>query len=271
MSPSSPLEGHPEIPAGEVASGKRVIGRARSGVAAPPTLVNALKELEISRFGGEPLNMAAMEIGHRLRLRRLELGLTQAALANLAGCEQGDLSNIERGKGKDGPTFRVLQTLIAALDAELVISPRSLTGGHIELSNGDAAKIVCSSAPYETFLPLVAQARWNNLVPQILHKLQKKTPMRRAWACDLINIQADTRCSFMAKDFAVLVCLKGDERRLTVRNAFHKFKRAQSDTLAILQAGSEVEVNTPAADGFTLLSVPPSLYIEHLDANAEVE
>jgi SOS-response transcriptional repressor LexA len=57
---------------------------------------------------------AAETIGTRIRRRRKEIGLTQAALAAAAGVNQGYLSEIEQGKAR--PRRRTLDALAVALD-----------------------------------------------------------------------------------------------------------------------------------------------------------
>jgi len=54
------------------------------------------------------------KIGERIRRRRKELGLTQAALAATAGVNQGYLSQIERGQAK--PRQRTIDALSIALN-----------------------------------------------------------------------------------------------------------------------------------------------------------
>lgn len=57
---------------------------------------------------------AQESIGARIRRRRRELGLTQAALANSAGVNQGYISEIERGRVK--ARRRTIDALAVALD-----------------------------------------------------------------------------------------------------------------------------------------------------------
>ncbi len=57
---------------------------------------------------------ARESIGARIRRRRKELGLTQVALAEAAGVNQGYLSEIERGLAKPRP--RTIDALAVALD-----------------------------------------------------------------------------------------------------------------------------------------------------------
>ncbi len=66
--------------------------------------------------------MNAEELGTRIRSRRLTLGLTQQALAEIAGLSVHGLSNIESGKGN--PTLVVLNRLAETLGLNLVLAVR---------------------------------------------------------------------------------------------------------------------------------------------------
>lgn len=59
-----------------------------------------------------------MHIGERVKRRRLELGLTQAELACLAGVTQPKLSNLERGV-EGGATIKTAKRLARALACSL--------------------------------------------------------------------------------------------------------------------------------------------------------
>jgi transcriptional regulator with XRE-family HTH domain len=66
--------------------------------------------------------MKLHELGQRIRSRRLTLGLTQQALAEIAGLSVHGLSNIESGKGN--PTLAVLNQLADALGLDLCLDVR---------------------------------------------------------------------------------------------------------------------------------------------------
>jgi transcriptional regulator with XRE-family HTH domain len=61
----------------------------------------------------------ALELGMRIKSARLRKGLTQAQLAERASISQPALSDIENGKGKEGPNYATLKPIAAALDVEL--------------------------------------------------------------------------------------------------------------------------------------------------------
>lgn len=75
-------------------------------------------------FKGEPADMALrLEIGTKIRRERLKQGLTQSELAKAVRISQAMLSNIETGKGSEGPTLKTLQSVTGALDLRVALLP----------------------------------------------------------------------------------------------------------------------------------------------------
>lgn len=66
------------------------------------------------------------DIGHALRKARKAQGLTQADLASRAGIWQRTVSTVETGTG--GARLETVFDLLAALDLEMRIVPRSKSG-----------------------------------------------------------------------------------------------------------------------------------------------
>ncbi|MGO7452006.1 helix-turn-helix domain-containing protein [Rhizobium ruizarguesonis] len=62
----------------------------------------------------------------RFRLLRESVNMSQARLADLAGVSQGKISIIEAGKAN--PEVATLNSICAALDAELILVPRRIGG-----------------------------------------------------------------------------------------------------------------------------------------------
>ena len=60
------------------------------------------------------------------RLVRESANMSQAKLADLAGISQGKVSTIEAGKAN--PETTTLNAICAALDAELILVPRRISG-----------------------------------------------------------------------------------------------------------------------------------------------
>ena len=61
-----------------------------------------------------------IRLGEKMRdLRQSELGLSQSAAAKLIGMEQPELSRIENGVGKRGPTYETITRIIEAYQGYL--------------------------------------------------------------------------------------------------------------------------------------------------------
>lgn len=84
-------------------------------------LADGLESLARRRLvpGVTDLDPAALEIGQIIRRLRKNRGLTQTELAELSGVNQGALSAIERGQGRDGPSYRILRDIARALSVNL--------------------------------------------------------------------------------------------------------------------------------------------------------
>ena len=119
----------------KASGGARNVSRAnRAGLprrSQPPRntvpLQKALSELSNrpDLLDADEIDTAAIEIGLELKRARERRGLTQTELAKVTGFGQGAISDIERGKGRDGPSYRVIRDISAALGAELTIEPRT--------------------------------------------------------------------------------------------------------------------------------------------------
>lgn len=62
-----------------------------------------------------------MSVAQLLRKTRIQSGLTQAELAKLANMTQPEISRIEAGLGKKGPTIESLKRLTRACDRRLYL------------------------------------------------------------------------------------------------------------------------------------------------------
>ncbi|WP_176793781.1 helix-turn-helix domain-containing protein [Rhodospira trueperi] len=71
-----------------------------------------------------PISSVALEIGEMVREKRLVAGMSQRELAEAAGLHQSAISAMERGDGKDGPTYRKLRAIAEALGMRLEFVPR---------------------------------------------------------------------------------------------------------------------------------------------------
>jgi len=69
----------------------------------------------------------ARQLGQALQRRRRERRLTQVALGRKAKLRQATVSAVEAGEART--QLRTLMSLLAALDLELAVRPRSKGGG----------------------------------------------------------------------------------------------------------------------------------------------
>lgn len=93
--------------------------------------------------------MANRLLGDRIRLRRLELGMTQVEVSAVTGIEQGYLSRIERG-GIGRPNRDLLVTLADALrlpaDDLLVAADYTVETAVIRLTDDDVERVAVAVA-----------------------------------------------------------------------------------------------------------------------------
>lgn len=73
--------------------------------------------------GVTDIDPAAVEFGQKIQRLRNQAGITQLRLAELAGMQQSALSDIERGKGREGPSYRVIRQIAQALGAQVSLTP----------------------------------------------------------------------------------------------------------------------------------------------------
>lgn len=81
---------------------------------------------------------AAVEAGDMIRAARQAAGLSQRELAEAAGLHQSAISSIERGEGKDGPTYRKMRAIADALGMRMAFMSVE------ESSRPDSQKIIKS-------------------------------------------------------------------------------------------------------------------------------
>ncbi|WP_299440654.1 helix-turn-helix transcriptional regulator [uncultured Rhodospira sp.] len=74
-----------------------------------------------------PISSVALEIGEMVREMRLAAGMSQRDLAEAAGLHQSAISAIERGEGKDGPTYRKIRAIAKALGMDVAFVPLAVT------------------------------------------------------------------------------------------------------------------------------------------------
>ncbi|KAA5606803.1 helix-turn-helix domain-containing protein [Roseospira marina] len=84
-----------------------------------------------------------MEVGEQIKTLRLAAGLSQRELAAAAGLHQSALSAMERGEGKDGPTYRKLRMIAKAMGLRMVFVPNEVR----ENTASHAVEAVCTPSP----------------------------------------------------------------------------------------------------------------------------
>jgi transcriptional regulator with XRE-family HTH domain len=106
---------------------ENVVARRRK---APPPgagvkdLMTVLEREHPALAAQAPVSSAAAEAGELVRSMRLAAKMPQRELAQAAGLRQPALSAIERGEGKDGPTYRKLRDLAEALGMRIAFMPK---------------------------------------------------------------------------------------------------------------------------------------------------
>lgn len=70
-------------------------------------------------LGVDKVDPAALEAGIKLQRLRSSRGVTQKQLEQRSGISQSAISDIERGVGADGPSYRIISTLVHSLDAKI--------------------------------------------------------------------------------------------------------------------------------------------------------
>lgn len=86
-------------------------------------LISSLEENDPELAALAPMSSAAVEAGELVRAVRLAANMPQKRLAEAAGLSQPALSAVERGEGKDGPTYRTLRDLARALGLRIAFVP----------------------------------------------------------------------------------------------------------------------------------------------------
>ena len=188
--PATPFD----APAATSSSDAARVGRVRSDAPRGQSLVEALQGLGATELGGRSFDIAAIELGERIRNGRLRVGMTQAELAARVGCKQADISKIENGKGRDGPTYRRLRSFSDVLGVELGIGDRTV-GGDVEVVTKTKDCVVHAKAPYSQYAPLLSRGQWASL-REYAFKRAPAADADGAWDfCTLVSLEPTTRAT----------------------------------------------------------------------------
>lgn len=252
------------------------VARGRPGRPRPPTLSEALAGEGLTTFDGAPLDLPALEIGERIRMARQSRGLTQSALADRAGLRQADLSDIERGRGRDGPRYATLRRLAEALDVPLPLNPHAAAGWE---APGDLVTILDQSRPggvltttgsYAMFEPLLSPDQWSVLrrhvsANRFVHGVQEAAAPAFIHACHLVRIEPGITARLgVTADLAVVAEVRG-AGEYHVSGAVQRWPHPaggarRNPGVALLDPHGVLQVSADPAEGLTLMMAPSAVF-----------
>lgn len=212
----------------------------RPGAKRGLSLVEAAKAAGGIGAGKSHVEPAAIEIGYRIRSARQQRGWTQADLAKRVGIAQGDLSNIERGGGSEGPSYRTLRSIALALSIELPINP---IDADTVVVGSEAEDVVLSSARFDTYAPFFSPDDLGAM-RDYAAKVADGVGSRDALAAGCTLVQVDgkggRRRFFSADNYVIVTGLKG-QGKYEFHNAKHvAHKRVMCRPLGLLTPESSV-------------------------------
>lgn len=114
-------------PASEERPTEEAIAKRKLPPRIGPGLAGLLRGLEQERpdlAAQAPVSSAAVEAGDLVRSWRRAANWSQRQLADAAGLQQSAVSALERGEGKDGPSYRKLRVIANALGMRVAFVPR---------------------------------------------------------------------------------------------------------------------------------------------------
>ena len=245
----------------------------RSDAPRGQSLVEALQGLGATELGGRSFDIAAIELGERIRNGRLRVGMTQAELAARVGCKQADISKIENGKGRDGPTYRRLRSFSDVLGVELGIGDRTV-GGDVEVVTKTKDCVVHAKAPYSQYAPLLSRGQWASL-REYAFKRAPAADADGAWDfCTLVSLEPTTRATLRLHDVkgALILALIRGTGTVQVHNGHHRQRRlgpvCAGAAVGVLKAGTAVEVASDD-ESLSVMMVPAAVLLDQTAAAEE--
>jgi transcriptional regulator with XRE-family HTH domain len=185
----------------------------------------------------------------------------------MTGCKQGDLSDIERGKGRDGPSYKTLKSIATALHVELPVNPQPPVTGIVMI--GDEAQVNFAETAYDQLYPLYTVAEWAHVGGRV------KTQLEKIWAtmdeaggpadattCQIINVGPSQQVRFRCdRGFSVIGRVRGGGD-VKVHKPVYRFQASEpGDAVAILSGDSQLVVNTAADESCVFMAVPAHLLL----------
>ncbi len=212
--------------------------------------------------GVSGVNAAAIEIGQLIRRERIAKGMNQIDLADAVGIAQGALSNIERGKGRDGPSYRLLRQLAVALGRPFM----SFLSQRDQFDSPDVITVIGASEGIAQYAASIGGFINGLLDRTVLIDLRKQL---EALVVDDVNQSAvpelyqSTMCrvlphahtSVETHGVTVFVTVNGE---LEIKSA-HQLGSFEKGY--IVPANETVEVVNPSGEPTAFLSVPAKLFL----------
>jgi transcriptional regulator with XRE-family HTH domain len=236
--------------------------RNRASLGAALRDVGGLSEV----VGVSGVDAAALEIGQLIRRERFANGLTQIDLAKAVGIAQSALSNIELGKGNDGPSYRLLRNIAHALG-------KSFTPFFVRSPAGGPPDLVTFAGPSPGF------SRYEVSVAGFIRGLLDQNEFTDVCAQVQTIISGYGRAYNMGELFQPTMCrvlplahTRLETHGLTVFLAVNGALRIESDqTLGafdkgyIVAADKTIEVANPNPESLSFLSVPARCFLPILE------
>jgi transcriptional regulator with XRE-family HTH domain len=206
---------------------------------------------------------AALEIGQLIRRARAQAGLTQIDLAKAAGLTQGALSDIELGKGKEGPSYRILRDLWRALNRKSRV--REMFGESLffkpplEIATPtERAKDVSafSASAGGLIKMLLDEGEVSRIYSRILSTIGNDSARAsKKYECMMWRVAPHAHTRIATRDLTIFLTVSG-ALRIKARGTVDSF-----DRVYIVLGNETVEVANPAAKPLSFISAPAAWFL----------
>jgi len=212
---------------------------------------------------------AALEIGQTIRRVRVAQGMTQVSLAEAAGISQAALSDIELGKGSDGPSYRILREIARALGLEFLQKESVGENVEIKADPSDVIMIAEGSKDCVAYAPsidgLIKVLFDKNEVSDVCVRLRKfggkvKWGMPDDYQCTMLRVEPHAHMRVATLAPAVFVILSGQVTVKSARSSLATMKQGY-----IIPGNETVDVVNPRRTPSSFLSVPAGCFFSVAD------